>query len=300
MSRAGGRIIVLLAVLGVARVFATPVTIALLAPQPPPQQQPPPQPPPARPVLTGAAGTYQRFRDWITRQPRDVQSAPDVIDRYRAKLAADGMAPDAIDNEIKIIVEQGQTLEIDRWNRILTSPTGRFNREPNAFLVAMIKDRTPGTALDVGMGQGRNALFLAQKGWTVTGVDPAAEAVALAQREAKNLGVSIAAQTVRAEEFPFGRERWDLILYSYAPVRTTVKQAIEGLKPGGIVVIEGFQRDAAAVNGTGGGVTFDANELLQMYPGLRVLHYEDTEAVADFGLQKLRVVRFCAQKPNNR
>jgi len=149
------------------------------------------------PATTGAVEIYQRFRGWITRQPRDVQTAIDVIDRYRAKLAADGLSADAIDAEIKVIVEQGQTIEIDRWNKILTSPEGRFNREPNAFLVDVIKERKPGTALDVGMGQGRNALYLAQKGWTVTGFDPAAEAVALAQREANKAGVAMATEVVR-------------------------------------------------------------------------------------------------------
>jgi len=88
-----------------------------------------------------------------------------------------------------------------------------------------------------------------------------------------------------------------LILYSYAGSRTTVKQAIDSLKSGGIVVIEGFHRDTAVASGTGVGVSFDSNELLQAYPGLRVIRYEDTEAVADFGLRKVRVVRFCAQKP---
>ena len=249
------------------------------------------------PPATGPVATYQKFRNWITRQPRDVQTAADVIDRYRAKLLADGLSPDAIDAEIKVIVEQGQTIEIDRWNKILTSPEGRFNRDPNAFLVEMIKGRTPGTALDVGMGQGRNALYLAQKGWTVTGFDPAAEAVALAQREAKKAGLAITTEIVRSEQFDFGHARWDLILYSYAGSRGSVKQAIESLKPGGIIVIEGFHRDTAVANGTGTAVSFDTNELLQAYPGLRVIRYEDTEAVADFGLQKVRVVRFCAQKP---
>lgn len=161
----------------------------------------------------------------------------------------------------------------------------------------MIKDRKPGTALDVGMGQGRNALYLAQQGWTVTGFDPAAEAVALAQREAKKAALTITTEVVRSEQFAFGRERWDLILYSYAGSRTTVKQAIESLRPGGIIVIEGFHRDTAVASGTGAAVSFDSNELLQAYPGLRVLRYEDTEAIADFGLRKQRVVRFCAQKP---
>src|SRR5260370_4164095 len=50
-----------------------------------------------------------------------------------------------------------------------------FSRNPNGFLVEMTRQRKPGRALDVGMGQGRNSIFLAQQGWDVTGFDPADE-----------------------------------------------------------------------------------------------------------------------------
>jgi 2-polyprenyl-3-methyl-5-hydroxy-6-metoxy-1,4-benzoquinol methylase len=55
----------------------------------------------------------------------------------------------------------------------------------------MIRDLPPGRALDVGISQGRNAIFLAQHGWKVTGFDPAEKAVALAQKRAVLAGVSI-------------------------------------------------------------------------------------------------------------
>ena len=54
-------------------------------------------------------------------------------------------------------------------NRALTSNSPRINWKPNAFLVEMVKNRKPGRALDVGMGQGRNALWLAGQGWDTTG-----------------------------------------------------------------------------------------------------------------------------------
>jgi SAM-dependent methyltransferase len=278
------------------RVWRTLAAAALLAAatpglgarQPAPAQQTP-APAPAR---THEQDVYQRFRAWATAQ----QSRADLIPRYRAKLAADGLAPAAIDDEIKIITDQGQRLEIDMWNRVLTNPNGRFNHEPNAFLVEMIKGRTPGTALDVGMGQGRNAVYLAKQGWTVTGFDPAAAAVALAERDAKAAGVTLKTATVRDDQFDFGSGRWDLIVLSYVDVRNNAERVVRALKPGGVVVVEVFHRDATKEAPIGGAVVFDNNELLRIFSGLRVLRYEDTAAVGDFGLQNTRVVRLCAEK----
>src|SRR5712664_3614565 len=58
-----------------------------------------------------------------------------------------------------------------RWNKFLTLDTTRFNLKPNALLVNTAKNLKPGKALDLGMGQGRNSIFLAKEGWDVTGVD---------------------------------------------------------------------------------------------------------------------------------
>ena len=58
------------------------------------------------------------------------------------------------------------------WNDTYREGTG-FNQKPNALLVSVVKARPAGTALDVGMGQGRNAVFMATQGWSVTGVDTA-------------------------------------------------------------------------------------------------------------------------------
>ena len=131
---------------------------------------------------------YEKFRAWLSKQAPDGQKGA-VLDRYRAVLAAEGLSPAEIDRHLKVIAEQGQQLEIERWNRILTSSTPAFNTKPNAFLVEMARGLPKGTALDVGMGQGRNALYLAQQGWTVTGFDPADKAVAAAEAEAKRQGL---------------------------------------------------------------------------------------------------------------
>ena len=63
-----------------------------------------------------------------------------------------------------------------------------FNHEPNAFLVEMLRTWKPGRALDVGMGQGRNAIWLAKQGWNVTGFDLSDAGVKLAQEKASERG----------------------------------------------------------------------------------------------------------------
>ena len=64
---------------------------------------------------------------------------------------------------------------------------GVYNPAPNAFLVEVARDLKPGRALDVGMGQGRNAIYLAQQGWNVTGVDISDEGIRQAKEQARKL-----------------------------------------------------------------------------------------------------------------
>ena len=71
---------------------------------------------------------------------------------------------------------------------------------------------------------------------------------------------------------------------------------VRALKPGGIVVVEGFHRDVTRLHPVGGGVVFDSNELPKLFSSLRVLRYEDVEAKTDFGTDIARAVRLCAMK----
>lgn len=247
--------------------------------------------------LPSDTAAYEKFRSWVGQQPREVQQAPDLLDRYRAKLLAEGEQPAVVEQQLRVIREQGRRLEVERWNRILTSPTPTFNTKPNAYLVQMIKGVPPGKALDVGMGQGRNALYLAQQGWEVTGFDPAEKAVAVANAEAARLGLKLTTLTVGDEEFDFGKDRWDLVVLSYVSLRHLGQRVFDSLKPGGRVIVEGFHRDATKNGPIGGGVVFDTNELLTSFNKFRILHYEDVPGVGDFGLRDTRLVRLCAQKP---
>ena len=237
---------------------------------------------------------YERYRYWDGLQPAEIRA--DSLRHYDAWLAAQGVAPEERKRRIDTIQREGRRLEVDRWNRMLTSEKPRFNTDPNAFLVEMVKGRRPGTALDVGMGQGRNAIYLAQQGWDVTGFDPAEKAVAQAQATATKLGVKLHTVVQGSEDFPFGESKWDLIVLSYVGFRDELDKIVRALKPGGIVVVEGFHRDMTRTSSIGGGVVFDSNELLKLFSGLRVLRYEDADAKLDFGSGQGRAVRLCAMK----
>lgn len=239
---------------------------------------------------------YEKFREWVGKQPRDL-SDDQVMERYRALLAQERLSAAEIDRQIKVIDEQGQQLEIERWNAILTAPSPQFNTKPNQFLVDMTRGVRPGKALDVGMGQGRNTLYLAQQHWDVTGFDPAARAVAAAEQEAKRLGVKITTVVQRDDQFDFGTNRWDLVVLSYVTARQLVPAVYQSLKPGGLVVLEAFHRDATKTRSIGSGVVYDSNELLRLFNQFRIVRYEDAEGDADFGIATLRLVRLCAQKP---
>jgi len=243
--------------------------------------------------------TYEAFRAWITQQPAEVHREADevIYGRYAAELRKQRKSEQEAASIIALLRAIGDRAEVERWNRILTAPNPRFNTAPNAFLVSVTKGLKPGRSLDVGMGQGRNTIYLAQQGWESVGFDPADRAVAAAQEQATRLGVKITTQVARAEDFDWGDAKWDLIVLSYVGAREYVAKVSRALRPGGMVVVEGFHRDATRTQPIGGAVVFDTNELLRLFAGLRAVRYEDTNAVGDFGLDETRVVRLAAMKP---
>jgi hypothetical protein len=68
------------------------------------------------------------------------------------------------------------------------------------------------------------------------------------------------------------------------------------LKPGGVLIIEGFHRDATKGRSIGGGVVFDTGELVKLFSGLRVVRYEEPVGTPDFSSGTMRVVRYCGER----
>ena len=187
----------------------------------------------------------------------------------------------------------------DYWNSKFEDPNTQFNRQPSRLLVDVAQNRKPGLALDLGMGEGRNAIYLAQHGWQVTGVDLSDIAVAQAKRKAAALQVNLVGIVDGLDHYDFGKDKWDLIALFYMHAwyhgakPESAQRLWEALKPGGLLIVEGFAGKESFM--------FQPNELLRDFPQLRVLRYEDTEDEADWAPNhRSHVIRFVGEKAQRR
>lgn len=150
----------------------------------------------------------------------------------------------------------------------------------NAFLERMVAGRPPGRALDIGTGEGRNALFLATQGWDVTGFDASAAGVKMALATAATRHLTMTATVGDVDTYDYGRERWDLVagLYMHEMLTRNAAAIAASLKPGGLLVVEGMQFGAITAGVSGDRYGHKPNELLRAFDGLRVIFYEEAMA----------------------
>lgn len=193
----------------------------------------------------------------------------------------------------------GIDAERDTWNDAFKQARG-FNQKPNQLLVDTIKGKKPGTALDVGMGQGRNALYLASQGWKTTGVDIATEGLRIAREEAARRKLkNFTAIEGDFDKHDFGIAKWDLITMIYEGTDHKMVERIQkALKPGGLFISEYFHADSEiAKTGAGGWKTGELADLFKDAASWKILRDEVVEDNADWaGQRKTKLVRFVAQK----
>jgi SAM-dependent methyltransferase len=189
----------------------------------------------------------------------------------------------------------GDAQQAEYWSDYFRGKDQNFKRKPNSLLVQAVAGVKPGRALDAGMGEGRNAIYLARHGWHVTGFDRAEGALAVARQQARDQGLTITPILQSAEEFDWGREQWDLVaLLYFAAVRENVAKIRESLRPGGLVVVEAF----LAPPGTPArGTEYSPGQLRKLFDeDFKILRYEETEGVADYGQKRMQMVRLVATK----
>jgi len=257
---------------------------------------------------------WQDFVGWLKAQ----HSIGDISgDKYRASLIQSGMTAVQADERLavvgKLVNERHDQLSPIFSNKLYTSPDQtRFTYEPNAFLVQTAKRLKPGKALDVAMGQGRNAVFLATQGWDVTGYDLADEGMRVADQNAAKAGVKIKTVSASFDTYDYGKEQWDLIYFIYtdAPIVDPkyVDRVVAALKPGGYLLIERpfLDLDLATPDPEWNAPLIEQdkpNALLKAYASLRVLEYADTHEIADWQQtrtdrlkKQVRIVRILAKK----
>ena len=132
-----------------------------------------------------------------------------------------------------------------RWDQRYSEPGYAYGTEPNAFLTEVADRLPPGRALSLAEGEGRNGVFLAERGFEVTGVDSSAVGLAKAQALAAERGVSLTTVPADLAHYTIAPGDWDLIvsIFCHLPAvlrRRLYAQAVAGLKPGGTLVLEAY------------------------------------------------------------
>lgn len=169
-----------------------------------------------------------------------------------------------------------------QWDQRYSRPTFIFGKSPASFL-AENYHYIPfeGSVLDMGMGEGRNAVFLAQKGYKVTGIDISSVAVKKSYLLAQEFGVKIKGVVASLKEYKIAPGSFDAIICFYFVDRALLEKIRTWLKPGGVLIYEGYtlrekQRDPSKRNDPlGDSIYLREQELLKMFPGMRVLKYEE-------------------------
>jgi SAM-dependent methyltransferase len=147
------------------------------------------------------------------------------------------------------------------WDERYRGDDYAFGTDPNEFVVAATGDWPPGRALDLGSGEGRNAVWLAARGWDVTAVDVSPRGMQKANDLAAIAGVDVELVTADLTAYEPEAGTYDLVLLSYVQVPPGVRTAIHAaaivaLAPGGRVVVVAHHLDNLA-NGIGGPRTAD-------------------------------------------
>ena len=134
------------------------------------------------------------------------------------------------------------------WNARYAASDLVWGAEPNRFVVAELEGRVPqGRALDLACGEGRNAIWLAEQGWTVTGVDFSEVAIERARKLAEGRGVDVEWLCADLSSYEPPAGAFQLILISYlqlpeAELRGVLARAAVGLAPESKLVMIGHAR----------------------------------------------------------
>lgn len=165
------------------------------------------------------------------------------------------------------------------WDRAYSRPSFIFGKAPAKFLAENF-DYLPDNAkvLDMGMGEGRNAVFLAQKGHQVTGVDISSVAIKKSRMLAKEFGVKVKGVVATLNKYKIPENSFDAIICFYYVDRSLVEKMTKWLKPGGIIIYEAYTEKEARKLASGKyseDQYLKNKELLSLFDGMSILKYEE-------------------------
>jgi len=137
--------------------------------------------------------------------------------------------------------------ELQRWNERFSAEGYLFGTAPNAFLAAQKYRLQPGmSALSVADGEGRNSIWLAQQGLSVTAFDFSPVAVGKARELARQSGVEVEYSVADIEDWDWDARQFDCIVaifiqFAAPPARARIFHGMtRALKPGGLLILQGY------------------------------------------------------------
>jgi SAM-dependent methyltransferase len=136
----------------------------------------------------------------------------------------------------------GAAEQAAEWDARYSEGEGaKWSGRPNGRLVAEVADLTPGRALDVGCGEGADAIWLARCGWTVTAIDVSDVAVRRAREAAELAGATVEWVSGDALRTPFPARSFDLVSMQYpalpkAAGEDAVRTLLDTVRPGGLLL----------------------------------------------------------------
>jgi SAM-dependent methyltransferase len=170
------------------------------------------------------------------------------------------------------------------WNARYAGTELLWTAQPNRLFAAEVDDLPPGRALDVACGEGRNAVWLAERGWRVTAIDFSDVALAKGARLAESRGVEVEWVVGDVLAYELGTQEFDLVavLYLQLPpdeLARVLRSAAAALASGGTLVVIGHDT-TNLTDGYGGprdpSVLFTPDDVVSELGGLEV---ERAEAV---------------------
>ena len=183
------------------------------------------------------------------------------------------------------------------WNERYGAAERVWSNGPNEHVAQVVEPMTPGTALDLGAGEGRHAIWLAENGWTATAVDFAEVGLDRGRREAEQRGLADRVTWVSADVTSWSPEEgteYDLVLVAYLHLPQDVfGRAATWVAPGGHLVVVGHAL-RNLTDGVGGpqdpAILNTPEQLREKARGLQILRCEEVERTTADGATAIDVV----------
>lgn len=197
----------------------------------------------------------------------------------------------------------------DFWNKRYADSAYAYGKIPNQFFKQELLKLNPNNILLPAEGEGRNAVFAAESGWSVTAFDYSDIAKEKALELAIEKNVEINYKVSNFENFPAARNSFACIALIYAHIlprerNLLHKKMVNYLEVGGTLILEGFSKEQINRN-TGGPKILDMlyaeDELRSDFQELNIIKIETLEielSEGEFHDGTASVVRLIAQKKN--